>query len=128
MADYLDQSFDFGVRIVQLTRWLKDEGKEFPLIQQLLDCGTGLGISLREANALNNSDYFIVALKQAEESEYLLELMVKTSFLAELQSKPLLADCGSIKNEIRKLLPVSSSVSVENRKHKPKKQNVKIEI
>ena len=109
MTDLQANAFDFGIRIVELAGWLKGEGKEFPLINRLLECGTGLGISLRAANGLNIKDSSIKALRLADEAQYLLELMVKTSFLTELQSKPLLSDCLALKEEIGRLKALPSA-------------------
>ena len=106
MADYLSRSFDFGVRIVQLARWLKEEGKEFPLTERLLECGTGVGISLRAAKVLKDRECFVRAIWQAEEVQFLLELMVKTNFVTQLQSEPLLTECKAILAEINSQKPL----------------------
>lgn len=100
MIDYLSQSFDFGIRTVQLVKWLKDEGKDFPLSGRLLECGTGVGVSLRVAKSLDNWALFTQAFMQAEEVQFLLELMVKTDFITKIQSEPLILECKSIKNVI----------------------------
>ena len=110
MADYLSQSFDFGVRIIMMSEWMKQEGKEFPLIQRLLECGAGLCVSMRVAEALNDRSIRVQAFQQIEEAECLLELMVKAGFLTELQSKPLLFDCNAIKEKIKELLGVSLDI------------------
>jgi hypothetical protein len=103
VTDCVTQAFDFGIRIVQLARWLKDEGKDFPLAGRLLESGSGLRASLRTAKALGDKDCLVRAFLEAEVAEYLLELMVKTDFITVLQSEPLLADCRAIKKGIREL-------------------------
>lgn len=101
MSDCLSQSYDFGIRIVQLSRWLKDEGKDFPLSGRLLECGAGICPALRVAQAMGDKGSRVVAFRYVEEAEYLLELMVETDFITALQSEPLLSDCRVIKKDIR---------------------------
>ena len=120
MTDYLAKSFDFGIRIVQLARWLNDEGKEFPLAGRLLESGTGVGISLRAAKALRDRGYYVHAVEQAEEVQYLLELMVNTGFITEIQSEPLLFDCKAIIEKAEKLLAFTSDTSEKNEKRAKK--------
>ena len=107
MADGLAQSFDFAVRIVQLVKWLEQEEKAFPQARRLLECGTGLGITLRTAKSLSDRDSLVQAIRYAEEVQFLLELMVKTEFITELQSGPLRSECKAIKKELlEKRLPL----------------------
>ena len=120
MTDYLAKSFDFGMRIVLLARWLKDEGKEFPLAGRLLESGTGVGISLRAGKVLQDRGYYVQAIEQAEEIQYFLELMVNTGFITEIQSKPLLSDCKTIKEIAESLLALpESSKKKKKRAKKP---------
>ena len=120
MTDYLAKSFDFGIRIVQLARWLKDEGKEFPLAGRLLESGTGVGISLRMAKALQEQSNYVQAVQQAEEVQYLLELMVNTGFITEVQSKPLLSDCKTIKKKAESLLAFPPDTPEKKKKRRKK--------
>ena len=130
VTDYLSKSFDFGIRIVELTRWLKDEGKEFPLAGRLLESGTGVGISLRAAKALPEQSYYAQAVQHAEEVQYLLELMVDTGFITEIQSKPLLSGCKAIKKQAESLLALLPDTSEKKRKRakKPSPRRVKMKL
>jgi len=47
----LDKSFDFAVRIVHCTDWMKRERREFDLSRQLLRCGTSIGANVRKVLA-----------------------------------------------------------------------------
>jgi hypothetical protein len=104
MNELLLKAFDFGIRITELAIYLDEEKKLFPLMARLLECGTGIGVSLRVSNYLPKSlqENCTQAYKLALETEYLLELMVKTGFINENQSKPILADCRFIKEETGK--------------------------
>lgn len=106
MNELLAKTFDFGIRIVELASYLEEEKKRFPLIDRLLECGTGIGINLRisKENAKNQLEGHKLAYKLSLETEYLLELLVKTGFLYEKQSGPLLQDCRFMRDEITKRL------------------------
>jgi four helix bundle protein len=45
----LDKSFHFAIRIVQLSRWLREEKNEFVLSKQVLRSGTSVGANVEEA-------------------------------------------------------------------------------
>lgn len=100
------KAFDFGIRIIELANYLGEEKRLFPQMTRLLECGIGIGVCLRISNNLSKSlqENSIQAYKLALETEYLLELMVKTGFISESQSKPILTDCRVIKDEIGKQL------------------------
>lgn len=106
MNELLTKTFDFGIRIVELVSYLEEEKKHFPLIGRMLECGTGIGINLRISKemAKNQLEGHIQAYRLSLETEYLLELLVKTGFLYEKQSVHLLQDCRFIRDEITKRL------------------------
>jgi hypothetical protein len=52
MNELLIKAFDFGIRIIELANYLDEEKKLFPLTARLLECGTGIGVSLRVSNNL----------------------------------------------------------------------------
>jgi len=92
----LERGFDFSVRLVELEKYLKNEGKDFPLSQRLLACGVGVGVHLRLAAmsaAKERAAKTALALAAAVECGYLLELLSKTGYLTERQSIPLREDC-----------------------------------
>ena len=43
------KSFSFAVRIVKLTKYLRENKKELVLSKQLLRCGTSIGANVAEA-------------------------------------------------------------------------------
>lgn len=106
MNELMIKAFDFGVRILELANYLNEENKLFPLMTHLLECGTGIGVSLRVSDSIPKSmqENCMHALKLTLETEYLLELMAKTGYINENQSKPILKDCRHIKEETGKLL------------------------
>ncbi len=100
----LDKSFDFAVRIVNLSKHLVAENKEYVLSKQVLRSGTAIGALVREAQqAESNADFvhkLSIALKEANETEYWLLLLNKTDYLQEKQFYSLQKDI----DELLKLL------------------------
>ena len=76
------KTFAFAVRIVNLHKFLCTEKKEFVLSKQLLRSGTAIGALVREADQAESKPDFIhkmaIALKEANETEYWLELLHET--------------------------------------------------
>ena len=98
------KSLNFAVRIVKLYKYLREEKKEDVLSKQLLRSGTGIGANVREAKYGQSRNDFIskmsVALKEAAETEYWLELLHRTEYLSKEQYADINVDCS----EISKLL------------------------
>ena len=106
MKDLIAKGFDFSIRIIEIANYLTEEHKKFPLVSRMLECGTGIGICLCIANEFtkNHQEIYSQAYRLSLETEYMLELLVKTGFLNEIQIKPILADCRFLKDGIGKLL------------------------
>ena len=68
--------------------------------KQLLRCGTSIGANTRESkNAQSRMDFINklnVALKEADETEYWLELLNATGYLDEKQYSSINDDCVEI--------------------------------
>lgn len=75
------KSFSFAVDIVNFTKTLRAD-KEYELASQLLRSGTSIGANVREAQrGVSLKDFknkFGIALKEAEETQYWLELIEVT--------------------------------------------------
>ena len=92
----LNKSKAFAIRIIRLYQYLKDDKKEFVLSNQLLRSGTSIGANCREAyRAQSPADFTAklgIALKEAEESAYWLELLAETNYLTKDQFGSIYAD------------------------------------
>ena len=92
----LNKSKAFAIRIIRLYQYLKDDKKEFVLSNQLLRSGTSIGANCREAyRAQSPADFTAklgIALKEAEESAYWLELLAETNYLTKDQFDSIYAD------------------------------------
>ena len=106
MADNfaLNKSKAFAVRIIKLYQYLTDTKAEYILSKQLLRSGTSIGANVREAHNSQSKKEFIakmnIALKEAAESEYWLELLYETGYLNKSEFSSIMPDC----NELNKLL------------------------
>ncbi len=92
----LNKSKAFAIRIIRLYKYLCDDKKEFTLSKQLLRSGTSIGANVKEAVRGQSKADFIakmsIALKEASETEYWLELLYETDFLDKSQFDSIYAD------------------------------------
>jgi four helix bundle protein len=102
-----EKSLDFAIRIVNLYKYLTDSKKEFIMSKQLLRSGTAIGALVRESEHAESKADFIhklsVALKEANETDYWLELLYRTDYLTEKQYQ-------SINENIIELLKLLTSI------------------
>ena len=100
-----DKSMAFAVRIVRLCKYLSEQ-HEFVMSKQVLRSGTSIGANVREAQYGQSKRDFAakmsIALKEAAETEYWLELLHKTDYLQSEAYQSIRTDC----QEICKLLTV----------------------
>ncbi|WP_338732771.1 four helix bundle protein [Mangrovimonas cancribranchiae] len=80
-----EKSFNFAVEIVNLYKDLVNSKKEYVMSRQLLKSGTSIGANVREAEFAQSRADFInkmsIALKEANEANYWIELLYETKFL-----------------------------------------------
>jgi|SRR6185312_3923925 len=79
----LNKSFALAVEGVKLSKMLQQEHREFIISKQLMRSATSIGTMVREAQQAESKADFVhklsVALKEAKETEYWLELLLATS-------------------------------------------------
>ena len=94
------QSMDFAVQIVNLVKVLKEK-RENIISNQIGRSGTSIGANIREAQYAHGKADFIaklqIALKEANETGYWLELLFKTSYISEAEYRALDSVCTSIR-------------------------------
>ena len=102
-----DSSKEFAIKIIILTKEIRNNTKDLVLTNQLLRSGTSIGANIHEAYYAQGTLDFIskleIALKECYESEYWLELLYETNYISETQYKTYANDCG----KIRKMLIAS---------------------
>lgn len=109
------QSMDFAVSIINLVKQLKEK-RESIVSNQIGRSGTSIGANIREAQYAHGKADFIaklqIALKEANETGYWLELLYMTSYITEDEFKVLDSACASI----RVMLVASIRTAKENTK------------
>jgi four helix bundle protein len=94
------KSYKFAIRIVNLSRYLQLEKKEFILSKQILRSGTSIGALVRESEFGQSNLDFInklsIALKEANETDYWLSLMKDTDLLESNAYESLEKDCDEL--------------------------------
>ena len=92
----MEKSMEFAVRIVKLYKYMSEEKQEYVLSKQLLRSGTSIGANVREGIYGQSKKDFIskmhIALKEATETEYWLELLMKTEYLTTKQYESIVCD------------------------------------
>ncbi len=77
----------FALRIISLYQLLSNDKHEYVLSKQLLRSGTSIGANVKEGvRAQSTPDFiakFSIALKEAEETEYWLELLYESNILEQ---------------------------------------------
>ena len=91
-------STDFAVRIIKLCEAIKGH---FSLVNQLERSATSIGANIREANYAHGKPDFIaklqIALRECYETEYWLELFVKSDILNRETAAELYNQCGTVR-------------------------------
>ena len=86
----MNKSYTFALRIVKLYKYLVYEKKEYVLSKQLLRSGTSIGALIREGEHAQSKADFLnkmnVALKEANETQYWIELLRDSSYLSSEES------------------------------------------
>lgn len=93
-------SMDFAVSIINLVKQLKEK-RESVISNQIGRSGTSIGANIREAQyAYGKADFIAklqIALKEANETGYWLELLYKTNYISESEFKSLDSVCTTIR-------------------------------
>ena len=108
-------SMSFAVEIISLVKFLKQQ-KETIISNQIGRSGTSIGANIREANYAQGKKDFVskleIALKEASETGYWIELLYRTKYIDENTYKELENKCTTI----RVMLIASCRTAKENLK------------
>jgi four helix bundle protein len=109
-----DKSYAFAIRIVRLSQYLQTDKKEFVVSKQLLRSGTAIGALIREAEYGQSKTDFIhkmsIALKEANETDYWLNIIKDTGYGEEKLYLSIIKDC----NELLRLLIATIKTAKSN--------------
>ena len=108
-----DLSMDFSVKIIKMCNCIKGHHS---LVNQLERSATSIGANIHEANYAHGKADFVaklqIALKECYETEYWIELFVKSDLIEREIAKELYNQCGTI----RRILIASINTAKENGK------------
>ncbi len=106
----------FAIRIIKFVKFLQEEKRERIISKQLLRSGTSIGANVRESyNAQSKADFIYklhIALKEADETAYWLELLYES----EIINKQYFESLYNELKEIIALLTASIKTSKNNEK------------
>ena len=112
----VEKSFEFAVRIVNLSKYIRRKDKEYVLTKQLLRCGTSIGANVSEAQrAQSRADFYSkmsIALKEANETYYWLRLLYRTGYINEAEFESMRSDT----DELTRILVSICKTASESRK------------
>ena len=107
-------SMEFSVDIINLVKHLKSN-RESIISNQIGRSGTSIGANIHEAQYAQGKKDFIskleIALKEASETGYWLELLHRTKYINEQSYKALSSKCASL----RVMLIASCRTAKENK-------------
>jgi four helix bundle protein len=93
------KSLAFGVRCIKLFHYLKGKAP-FSVSDQMLRSGSSIGANVRESRFAQSPADFIskitIALKEAEETQYWLELLFQANIINETEFKSMYSDADEL--------------------------------
>ena len=122
-ASIHDLSYDFACRITRLFQYLTEDAeyKEYIQSKQIYRCSTSVGANVRESkHAQSDADFLSkmsIAYKEADETDFWLNLLHDTGYLNDIQY-------NSLKSDMDRILKILTSiVKTMNQKVKRSKGN-----
>ena len=108
-ASIHELSYDFGCRITRLFQYLTEDAeyKEYIQSKQIYRSGTSIGANIRESkHAQSDADFLSkmsIAYKEADETDYWLNLLHDNGYLDDKQFE-------SLENDITRILKILTSI------------------
>ena len=110
----MEKSMAFSVRIVNLCKYLSKEKNEYVMSKQICKSGTSIGANIAEAQRAQSTADFVskmkIALKEANETQYWLQLLHHTNYLSDKEFE-------SIHEDLTQILKILTAIC----KHYPQK-------
>ena len=105
------QTEDFALRIIGLYKYLQNEKHENVISLQIYRSGTSIGANIAESkNAQSKADFtnkLNIALKEANETEYWLKLLLRSNTLTEKEYSSIQNDLNIIIGTLVKIIKKS---------------------
>ncbi len=107
------KSKKFAVRIINLYKYLVSEKKEYVMSRQILKSGTSIGANVKEGEYGQSAADFIskmsIALKEAAETSYWLELLKETDYITQEQFESINSDCTELIKILTSIIKTTKS-------------------
>ena len=108
------KSKGFAVRMIRMYQWISKKKHEYLLCKQCVRSGTSIGANIREAiSAQSKADFaakLSISLKEANETQYWLELLHETDYIDKTMFE-------SLNKDIVELLKLLTSILNSTRKN-----------
>jgi four helix bundle protein len=95
-----EKAFEFAVKIIELSKYLVTEKKEFIISKQIIRSGTSIGANIEESiGGVSKADFsyrLSISYKEARETHYWLRLLERTNYIDKEKYNELLTDCDEI--------------------------------
>jgi four helix bundle protein len=107
------KSKEFAIKIIGLYKQLIEREREFVLSKQVLRSGTSIGALIREAEHGQSKADFLskmnIALKEANETAYWLELLNETNYLSGSEYDIINSKCQEILKMLIKIVKTTKT-------------------
>ena len=94
------KSYAFALRVIGLSKFLREQKQDYVLSKQILRSGTAIGALVRESEFAQSQTDFInklsVSLKEANETDYWLNLLKDSGYIDEKSFLSMEDDCGEL--------------------------------
>ena len=101
------KSLAFSVRIVNLHKYLSQVKNEYIMSKQICKSGTSIGANIAEAQRAQSTADFVskmkIALKEANETQYWLQLLRETNYISE-------KEFSSIDEDLLEILKILTAI------------------
>ena len=98
----------FALRMIKLYKYLLEEKHEYIMSKQVYRSGTSIGANIAESrNAQSTADFInklSIALKEADETEYWLELLHESETIDDKQFESIISDLKVIIGTLTKII------------------------
>ena len=102
-----EKSEEFAVRVINLSKYLVAEKKEYIISKQIFRSGTSIGANVSESRNAQSKEDFIsklnIALKEADETAYWLRILKRTEFISQDQF-------SSLNEDVQELISILVSI------------------
>ncbi len=96
----LIKSKKFAIRSIRVADYLNKTCRQYVIAHQYMKCSTSIGANVKEAiRGQSKADFgakMNIALKEASEAEYWIEIMIEAKLIPENKIEDLLLECREI--------------------------------